>query len=80
MTAPRRTWQTLLNESLAGIYPALEEMTDAELKRVKKAGELRSSTNCWWVAYEAAPLLADIAGMVLRARQMKRRREKRNER
>lgn len=76
----RRRWQQLLNDALAGVYPALEAMTDAELRRVRGAPQRVTQTNCWWLAFQAAPLLASIAGDILKSRRFRARRAKAQER
>lgn len=68
-----RNWKQLLTAALDGVYPALEAMSDAELRLVIRAPKRRTQTNCWWVAYQAAPLLAVIAHDILQMRQQARR-------
>jgi hypothetical protein len=64
MTRRSRTWHQLLSDALAGVYPALEAMTDAELRIVSRARNRVTTTNCWWLAYECAPHLGYIADLL----------------
>lgn len=68
-----RRWQYLLNNAIDGIYPALNAMTDAELKLVRSAPKKMTTSNCWWLAYELAPHVADIADGILKCRSAARR-------
>ena len=69
--------QQLVKDALASVYPALDAMTDAQLRNVRAATVKLNGTNCWWLAHAWAPELADIAGGMLRARYAERRKAKR---
>lgn len=72
-----RTWQKLIGDDvLAGIYPALEAMTDNELRNVRSVPRKATIMNCWWLTYKLAPILADIADEMLRIRYAERRKKK----
>lgn len=71
-----KRWQALLNEALSGIYPALEAMTDAELRNVRSAPGKATQTNCWWLASRFAPVLSEIADGILQSRYAERRAAK----
>lgn len=60
--------------ALAGICPALEAMSDADLRLVRSAKDRITSTNCWWLLYNTAPILSEIARDILRSRSRARRR------
>lgn len=70
-------WQALCNRALEGVYPALDAMTDAELRLVRAAPKRKTDTNCWWLVSAWATELSDIANMILKARQHERRKAKR---
>lgn len=72
-----KRWQILLGEAVGGIIPALEGMTDAELKRVRSAPQKMTTSNCWWLIYRLAPDVADIADGILKSRNAARRIAKR---
>ena len=72
-----KRWQQLIGQVLEGIYPALEAMTDSELRTVRSAANKRSNTNCWWLTFSCAPAIADVADIILRNRYMIRRTAKR---
>ena len=69
--------QRLIDDVLAGVYPALHVMTDAQLRNVRASGLKLNSSNCWWLAHAWAPELAEIADGILRIRYAERRRANR---
>lgn len=48
---------------------SLERKTDEELKRLSSSEEHVSETNCAWVSYAVAPLVAHEARVILYARE-----------
>lgn len=68
-----KRWQRLADDALSGVYPALEAMSDGELRNLRGATHKRSSTNCWWFTYQCIPALSDAADLILRMRQRDRR-------
>lgn len=71
-----KKWQTLMNDALGGIYPALEAMSDNELRNVRSAQNKATTSNCWWLAHRFAPVLAELAADILRMRYTERRKKK----
>lgn len=72
-----KKWQRLIGDDvLGGIYPALEAMSDNELRNVRSAPNKATSTNCWWLTHKLAPVLAEIADDMLRMRYAARRKNK----
>ena len=72
-----KTWQRLIGDDvLGGICPALEAMSDNELRNVRSAPNKATSTNCWWMTHKLAPVLAEIADDMLRMRYAERRKNK----
>ncbi len=72
-----KKWQRLIGDNvLGGIYPALEAMTDNELRNVRSAPKKMTSRNCWWLTHRFAPTLAEIADDILRMRYAARRKKK----
>lgn len=69
-----KKWQTLIGGALSGIYPALEAMSDNELRNVRSAPKKATGCNCWWLTYRFSPVLADIADDILRMRMLARRK------
>jgi hypothetical protein len=65
--------QTLLNGALSGVIPALEAMSDNELRNVRSAPKKMTNTNCWWLAYSMAPELSRVADSILKQRARERR-------
>ena len=53
----------------AEVRASLETKTDAELRRLVRAVECVSSTNCGWTSYEVASLVTNEARVILYARQ-----------
>lgn len=71
-----RKWQWLIgNDVLGGIYPALEAMTDNELRNVRSAPKKMTNSNCWWLVHRFAPVIAEIADDMLKVRQSRRRKK-----
>lgn len=59
-------WEKLARKALSGIYPALNEMTDDELKQLRDdLPSMATETNCWWLIYQAKNLLSEVADSVL---------------
>lgn len=52
-----------------GLYAKLERMTDAQLREIVNAPPLLTQTNCWWLTYELARPLANVAVHILKQRQ-----------
>jgi len=73
----RRNWKQLVGAAIDSVYPALQGMTDAELRIVRNAPKRMTNTNCWWLAYSWAPQLAEIADGLLKMRQAARRKDRR---
>lgn len=71
-----KSWKHLTNDATAGIYPALEAMTDNELRLVRSAKNKVTSSNCGWMTFAIAPLLSDIANNILRTRSFVKRKDK----
>ena len=72
-----KKWKRLIDDDvLGGIYPALEAMSDNELRNVRSAPKKATTTNCWWLTYKLAPVLAEIADDMLRMRYAERRKNK----
>ncbi len=71
-----RKWQSLMSDALKSVYPALEAMTDAELRNLRSAPKKATQTNCWWLAFQCVPPLATVARDMLKARARKRRAER----
>ena len=71
-----KKWQRLASEALAGVYPALESMSDSELRNLRSAVHKMSEVNCWWLAYRCMPALSEAADAVLRSRLLARRKAK----
>ena len=72
-----KKWQRLIGDDvLGGIYPALEAMTDSELRNVRSAPKKMTNSNCWWLTHRFAPVLAEIADDILHTRYAKRRKKK----
>jgi hypothetical protein len=77
MSMAGKRWQRLIGDNvLGGIYPALEAMTDNELRNVRSAPKKATDNNCWWLTYKFAPVLAEIADDMLRIRYAARRKNK----
>lgn len=71
-----KKWQALIGDAVAGVYPALEAMTDSELRNVRSAKKKATSSNCWWLVARVVPVMSEIAADLLRARQLNRRRNR----
>lgn len=72
-----KKWQRLIGDNvLCGIYPALEAMTDNELRNVRSAPKKATNTNCWWLTHRFVQVLAEIADDMLRGRYAARRKNK----
>lgn len=71
-----KRWQQLMNAALAGMYPALEAMSDSELRNLRSAVHKMGATNCWWFAYRCVPAVSEAADMVLLSRLRARRKAK----
>ncbi len=72
-----KKWQRLIGDNvLGGIYPALEAMSDNELRNVRSAPKKATNTNCWWLTHKFVPVLAEIADGLLRMRYAARRKKK----
>lgn len=75
-----KRWQQLVNTALASVYPALEAMSDSELRNVRSAPKKMTNTNCWWLAQAWAPELGGIADGLLKFRARQRREDKKQAR
>lgn len=72
-----KKWQRLIGDNvLGGICPALEAMTDNELRNVRSASKKATDTNCWWLTRRFVPVLAEIADDMLRERYTAKRKNK----
>ena len=58
------------------VFAHLQPLTDRQLRKVAAGPSARTPTNCWWVTYDLAPVVADCAKNILKSRQFARKQAK----
>jgi hypothetical protein len=72
----RATWRLYVDAVGHDVLNRLHRMPDKQLKAMLRSFERvpPSSTNCWCVSYELAPIIKDLAEDTLRLRRVQRKR------
>ena len=74
---PRRAlWNQVGSQIGCAIFAHLNPLTNRQLRKVAAGVAMRTSTNCWWLTHDMAPILAQCARNILHTREFNRKHAK----